>query len=117
MVFVKLTVLIMPGDEADCVPTRFLWSISIPLSRRRRKQCRECRECSPIRKVPTEIPVEVFRKGYTAYIAYISRLSRVGCHAIEGRLRNGVGRPPLTIWRNKVPVSFVAFIFVSMMNG
>ena len=34
-------------------------SIIIPLSRRRRKQCREC---SPIRKVPTEIPVESFQK-------------------------------------------------------
>ena len=51
------------GDEADYVSTRFGWSISIPLSRKRRKQCRECRECSPIRKVPTEIPVDSFQKG------------------------------------------------------
>jgi len=32
----------MQGDEAGCVSTRVGWSISIPLSRRRRKQCREC---------------------------------------------------------------------------
>ena len=63
LIIVKLTVLILEGDEAGCVSTRVGWSISIPLSRRRRKQCRECRECSPIRKVPTEIPVESFQKG------------------------------------------------------
>ena len=63
LIIVKLTVLIAQGDEAGCVSTRVGWSISIPLSRRRRKQCRECRECSPIRKVPTEVPVESFQKG------------------------------------------------------
>ena len=63
LIIVKLTVLIMQGDEAGCASTRFWWSISIPLSRRRRKQSRGCRECSPIRKVLTEIPVDSFQKG------------------------------------------------------
>ena len=63
LIIVKLTVLIVQGDEAGCVSTRVGWSISIPLSRRRRKKCRGCRECSPIGKVPTEIPVESFQKG------------------------------------------------------
>ena len=53
LIIVKLKVLIAQGDEAGCVSTRVGWSISIPLCRRRIKQCRECRECSPIRKVPT----------------------------------------------------------------
>ena len=63
LIIVKLTVLIMQGDEAGCASAKVRWSISIPLSRRRRKQCRECRECSPIRKVPTKIPVDSFQKG------------------------------------------------------
>ena len=43
-------------------------------------------------KFPQKSQQKVFRKGYTAYIAYINRLGRVGCHAIAGHSRNGVGR-------------------------
>ena len=63
LVIVKLTVLIMQGDEADCVSTRFCYSNIILFLVEEEKQCSECRECSPIQKVPTEIPVESFQKG------------------------------------------------------
>ena len=43
-------------------------------------------------KSPQKSQQKVFRKGNTAYIAYINRLGRVGCHAIVGHLRNGGGR-------------------------
>ena len=43
-------------------------------------------------KSPQKSQCKVFRKGYIGCIAYISRLGKVGCHAIAGRLRSGIAR-------------------------
>ena len=46
-------------------------------------------------KSPQKSQLKVFRNCYTAYIGNIIRLGGATCHAIEGRLRNGVNRPRL----------------------